>query len=234
LLTPACQTDPWEGCRVNVLGGVALFEQIRESAASIQGFSYASSVAVFGDPLDHPEGAVDSGNGPVTFYGVFKKSLELIAEQYWRQFRIASLGIRPQVVFGPERTEGLTAGPSLAARAAALGETFNISYTGQVGYDYVEDVACAFVRGALEPRPGAQVVDLNGETSDIAQVIAAIDAAVPGARRKLSASGPPIPRHTPPKSHFIAALYPDWKATSLNEGILRTVEFYKNFTVPAI
>ena len=227
LLTPACQADPWEGCRVNVLGSVALFEQVRTSATPIQGFSYASSVAVFGDEPDHASAAADGENHPSTFYGAFKKSVELIAEQYWRHFQLASVGIRPQVAYGPERDVGLTAGPSLAARAAARGETFCINYTGRVGYDYVEDVAHAFVLGALETPPGAHVIDLPGEVADVNQVLAAIGAAVPEAASKLSVSGPPIPAHAPPHPHFISELYPDWKTTSLVEGIRRTVEFYR-------
>jgi nucleoside-diphosphate-sugar epimerase len=227
LLTPACQADPWEGCRVNVLGTVALFEQVRASAIRNQGFSYASSVAVFGDEPDHASGPADGVSGPPTFYGAFKKSIELIAEQYWRQFQFASVGIRPQVAYGPERDVGLTAGPSLAARAAARGEGFCISYTGRVGYDYVEDVARAFVRGALETPPGAHVVDLPGEAADVGQVIAAIGAAVPGAAPKLSVNGPPIPAYAPPTPRLISTLYPDWKTTSLAEGIRRTVEFYR-------
>ena len=115
LLTPACQADPWEGCRVNVLGSVALLEQVRASAIRIQGFSYASSVAVFGDEPDHASGTADGVSEPPTFYGAFKKSAELIADQYWRYFQLASVGIRPQVAYGPERDVGLPAGPSLAA-----------------------------------------------------------------------------------------------------------------------
>jgi len=227
LLTPACQADPWEGCRVNVLGTVALFEQVRAFAIRNQGFSYASSVAVFGDEPDHASGLADSVCGPPTFYGAFKKSAELIAEQYWRQFQIASVGIRPHVAYGPEREVGLTAGPSLAARAAARGEGFCITYTGRIGYDYVEDVARAFVRGALETPPGAHVVDLPGELAEVEEIIAAIGAAVPGAASKLSVNGPPIPAHAPPNPRFISTLYPDWKTTSLAEGIRRTVEFYR-------
>ena len=158
---------------------------------------------------------------------MFKKSVELIAEQYWRHFQIASVGIRPQVAYGPEREVGLTAGPSLAARAAARGESFCISYTGRVGYDYVEDVARAFVRGALETPPGAHVVDLPGEVADVGEVVAAIGAVVPASLPQLSVTGPPIPTHAPPNPHFISALYPDWKPTSLAEGIRRTVEFYR-------
>jgi nucleoside-diphosphate-sugar epimerase len=227
LLTPACQSDPWDGCRVNVLGSVALFEQVRTALIRVQGFSYASSVAVFGDEPDHSTGATGDGNHPLTFYGAFKKSVELIADQYWRHFQIASVGIRPQVAYGPEREVGLTAGPSLAARAASRGEPFCISYTGRVGYDYVEDVARAFVRGALETPPGADVVDLPGEAADVNEVITAIAAVEPEATSRLSASGPPIPAHLPPNPRFISELYPDWKTTSLADGIRRTVEFYR-------
>lgn len=227
LLTPACHANPWDGCRVNVLGSVALFEQVRTSPTPIKGFSYASSVAVFGDEPDNATGAAGEENHPPTFYGAFKKSVELIAEQYWRHFRIPSVGIRPQVAYGPERDAGLTAGPSLAARAAACGEEYCISYTGRVGYDYVEDVARAFVRSALETPPGAHIVDLSGEAADVEQIIAAIAAAVPESAPKLSANGPPIPPHVPPNPFFISSLYPDWKTTPLTEGFRRTVEFYR-------
>ncbi|MSU34460.1 MAG: NAD(P)-dependent oxidoreductase [Pedosphaera sp.] len=199
LLTPDCQADPWEGCRVNVLGTVALFEQVRASANRIHGFSSASSVAVFGDEPDHASGAPMTGSHPLTFYGAFKKSVELIADQYWRQFQITSVGIRPQIAYGPEREAGLTAGPSLAARAAAQGEAYCIRYTGHVGYDYVEDVARAFVRSALETPPGAPVIDLPGEVADVNQVIAAIATAAPESARNLSANGPPIPRMPHPR-----------------------------------
>ncbi len=227
LLTPACQKDPWEGCQVNVLGTVALLEELRKRQGVIRGFSYASSVAVFGDEPEHASGADSNATLPLTFYGAFKKSLELITEQYWRHFRIASVGIRPQVAYGPEREVGLTAGPSLAARAASRGERFCIGYTGRVGYDYVEDVARAFVRAALETPQGAHVVDLPGAIADTTEVVDAIVSAVPQAKNLIAINGPPIPAHAPPKPHFISELFPDWTTTSLRDGIQRTVEFYR-------
>lgn len=227
LLTPPCQTDPWEGCRVNVLGSVALFEALRRCALPIRGFSYASSVAVFGDEPDHADGAQGTGRHPLTFYGAFKKSMELIAAQYWRHFQLASIGIRPQVAYGPERDVGLTAGPSLAAKAAVNGDSYTIQYTGCVGYDYVEDVARAFIRGAMDTPAGAHVVDLAGEIAEVAEVVAAIEKRVPSAAGKLSFHGAPIPAQTPANPHFISALYPDWETTSLADGIRKTVEFYQ-------
>lgn len=232
-LTPACQADPFEGCRLNVLGTVALFEAVRKHADRIRGLAYASSVAVFGDETGSGCAGTPGAGGvdPVTFYGVFKKSVELIAKQYWQHFRIASLGIRPQVAYGPERDSGLTAGPSLAARAAARGEQYTIGYTGSVGYDYVEDIAEAFVRAANETPAGAEVVDLPGERAGVEQVIAAIEAAAPGAAGRVSAAGAVIPAHAPAEPRLISTLYPDWRVTSLTEGMRRTVEYYQR--VPA-
>jgi nucleoside-diphosphate-sugar epimerase len=187
-----------------------------------RGLSHASSLAVYGaEPDDGPAAA---GNQPPFFYGAFKKAFELVAEQYWRHFGVASLGVRPHVVYGPERDRGLTAGPSLAARAAARGEPFAVGYTGSAGYDYVEDVARAFVRGALETPPGAAVVDLPSEAAAVADFLDAIRAAVPGAR--LTADGPPIPANLPPHPRPISTVFPDWRATPLAEGVRRTVAFY--------
>lgn len=226
LLTPACQEDPFVGCEVNVLGSVALFEQAVKSR--VQGLSYASSLAVFGP---EPDSSL-SVNGPLenrspSFYGTFKKAVELIAEQYWQHARLSSVGIRPHVIYGPERDQGLTAGPSLAAKAAALGQPFQINYRDLVGYDYVEDVAEAFVRTALETPPGAIVVDLPSEPATVEQLVSAIDATVPGASAMIAIDGPTLPRNESPRDRMISEIIPDWKSTSILDGIRRTVDFYR-------
>lgn len=225
LLTPACQSDPWTGAQVNLLGSIAVFEEMRRRAQRVKAISYASSVAVFGDPSVAPS-EDHSRIAPPTFYGVFKKALEEIAQQYWRHFQIASTGIRPQVAYGPERDLGLTAGPSLAARAAAFKQDYIIPYTGCVGYDYVEDIARAFIQSALDSPPGAHVVDLPGPRATVEEIIAILEKLAPGSATRLSAAGPLIPAHAPPRPHFISSLFPDWKTTSLADGLRRTIDFY--------
>ena len=223
LLTPACQQDPWLGCQVNILGSAAVFDAARR-AGSVRGLSYASSYAVYG-----PEAGdrAEELNRPPSFYGAFKQSVDLIAEQYWRHFELASVAVRPHVVYGPLREIGLTAAPSLACRAAALGERYTIGYTGRVGYDYVEDVAQAFVRAALECPPGSQVVDLPGEVATSEEFAQAIEVAAPDAVGQIDVSGPSIPMNVPPRPRYIAELFPKWQATSLAEGVRRTIEFYR-------
>jgi len=90
LLTPACQLDPWLGCQVNVLGSVSVFEYARLHPDQIRGISFASSLAVYGpeaDDLPRQKGTIDSTKAP-SFYGAYKRSLELIAHQYWLHFGI--------------------------------------------------------------------------------------------------------------------------------------------------
>ena len=223
LLTPACQQDPFLGCQINVLGGTSVWEAARRSER-VRSISYASSYAVYGPETGDSEAAP---NRPPTFYGAFKQAMDLIAEQYWRHFGIASVAVRPHVVYGPEREVGLTAGPSLAIKAAALGESYTIGYTGQVGYDYVEDVARAFVRAAFECPHGATVVDLPGEQATTEQFARAIETTVPSSKGHIQVHGPAIPSNIPPHPRYISELFPDWQATSLLEGVRRTVEFYR-------
>lgn len=228
LLTPACQQDPFLGCEVNVLGSVALFEQAVKS--KIQGLSYASSLAVFGP---EPDAALETSatssqeNRSPSFYGAFKKAMELIAEQYWMHAGLPSVGIRPHVVYGPERDQGLTAGPSLAARAAAEGRPFQINYRGIVGYDYVEDVANAFVLAALQTPPGSIVVDLPSEPATVEQLVAAIERVVPQSTGTITIEGPTLPRNDSPRTQLITNVLPGWRPTSIADGIQRSVDFYR-------
>jgi nucleoside-diphosphate-sugar epimerase len=238
LLTPACHDDPVAGCRVNVLGSVTLMEAIRRSSQPIEGFSYASSFAVYGPEEFGSESAAETvnPNRPPSFYGAFKLAVDLIAEQYWRQFGLSSLGIRPHVVYGPERDQGLSAAPSLAIRAAVAGLPYTINFRGRLGYDYVEDVARAFVRAALQTPRGANVVDLNGEQASSEEFARAIERLLPGPSGKIGASvkiavdGPEIPSNIPPQPRYIQTIFPDWLPTSLEDGIRRTGEYYRSAT----
>jgi nucleoside-diphosphate-sugar epimerase len=132
------------------------------------------------------------------------------------------------VVYGPERTLGLTAGPSLACRAAAKKESYTIGYTGTVGYDYVEDVARAFVRGAITTPTGAQVVDLPGEQLTTEQFLRVIEAVEPSCRGRIKVDGPAIPANVPPHPRPITELFPDWQPTTVIDGVVKTIDFYRS------
>ena len=97
------------------------------SAAS----SYASSAAVYA-PASGTRVAEDAPGTPATHYGVHKLANEGAARVYWLDDGVPSVGLRPYVVYGPGRDQGITAGRRSPWRAAARGEAYQIGFGGRV------------------------------------------------------------------------------------------------------
>ena len=216
VLTPACQANPVRGAEINLIGTLNVFE-----AAKKHGFPsvvWASSAGVYGP--DDPKTP-----RPTTLYGAFKLAGEGAARAYWADQRIASVAFRPFVVYGPGREVGLSAAPSLAARAAAWGEPYNHSFTGSSGLIYVDDVAAIFERALAMPITGADAYNLIGETATVDQVLAEVRRNVPEA--KLTQSGPPLPIAPGVAEEGLDEFMPDRPKTSLADGIRQTIEHYR-------
>ena len=216
MLTPACKDDPGRGAEINLIGALNIFEVARQQG--IASVVYASTAGVFGShDASHPL--------PETHYGAFKLAVEGSARAYWRDAGIASVGFRPFVVYGPGRDGGLSAGPSLACRAAAFGEAYQVPFTGGCGMVYVEDVAELFVRAAVSPPQGAQVFNIVGDESTVEQVIGAIERLVPEA--ELSSDGPPMPIAVGQTEAGLDDRFPGRPRTSLEAGLQATIRFYQ-------
>ena len=99
---------------------------------------------------------------------------------------MASIGIRPYVVYGPGRDQGMTSGPTLAMAAAARDESYEIGYGGTVQYDFAPDVGRAFALAARAATESAHVANFPGEPSAMADVVAAIEQAAPAAAGKIT------------------------------------------------
>jgi nucleoside-diphosphate-sugar epimerase len=216
LLTPACRANPVLGAQVNLIGTLNAFLAAR--AHGIGKVLYLSSVGVFG-----PQGGDEPK--PTTLYGAFKLGGEFAASAFFIDDGIASIGFRPYVVYGPGREGGLSAGPSLACRAAARGEAYTIPFTGLTDLIHVEDVAEAFRIALAREISGAGIVNLWGERADENGVLSAIRAVVPDAG--ISASGPPMPIVPPSVDDSARRLLPGWKARSLAAGVADTITFYR-------
>jgi nucleoside-diphosphate-sugar epimerase len=217
LLTPACKDDPVLGARVNLIGTLNVFEAAK--ANGIKHATYASSAAVFGP---------DDGTTPypVTQYGAFKLACESSARAYWHDAGIASIGLRPTIVYGPGRESGLTAGPTLACREAVTGNAYTIGYSGSQDLVFVADVAAAFAAAATRPFEGAHALSLGGATEDVPDVIAAILAEIPDA--KIDFTGPNVPMApdiAPTDNEKLLGAIP---FTPLSEGISQTIAHYRS------
>lgn len=178
MLVPLAAADPPRGALVNVVGTVNVFEAVKR--AGLAGLAYASSAAVY-DRSDGMQVAEDADGHPISHYGVHKQANEGTARVYWRDQGLASVGLRPHIVYGPGRDHGMTAGPTLAIVAAVRGEPYEIPFGGRAQFQYAPDAAQMFIEAAREAREGASVRNLGGPSEHVAEVVAAIEAAVPEA-----------------------------------------------------
>jgi UDP-glucuronate 4-epimerase len=179
LLLPSIKADPPYGTAVNIGGTVNVFDAAKTRGIQV---AYASSAAVYSQ-VDDTGGPVanDAVGHPVTFYGVHKQTCEALAGIFWQEEQVPSIGIRPFIVYGPGRDNGLTASPSLAMAAAASGEKeFEIAFGGRTQLQFALDSARVFIAAARAAKKDARAFHLGGPASTLAEAARAIEAAAPG------------------------------------------------------
>jgi nucleoside-diphosphate-sugar epimerase len=228
LQVPFCRADPVAGAKVNVLGTTALFEAVKARRERIPGLAYASSTAVYSasDPSPAPE---SGGASPSTLYGVFKLANEGTARVFWDDDGVPSIGIRPYVVYGPGRDQGLTSGPTLAMAAAARGEPYEIGFGGTVQYDYAPDVGRGFALAARAAAEGAHIANFPGEAASMAEVVDAIEAAAPEAAGKITWLDEALPFPEMLEAARLERLVGPLPRTPLAEGVRRTIERFGRY-----
>ncbi len=216
VLTPFCQKDPLAGAMINVIGTLNIFEAAKHYG--IRKVIYTSSGGVFG--------LKDAKNPfPLTHYGAFKLANEGSARAYWADDRIASVGFRPFVVYGPGRETGLSAGPTLACRAVALNQPYTIPLSGTMGLVYVDDVAAAFEVAVLTNFDGAHTFNLSGTPVDVSTIVTTIHEIAPDAQ--ISNMGDSLPSIATVTDEYKNDLLLCPPATTLKNGLRKTIDFYR-------
>ena len=227
LQLPFCKADPVKGARVNVVGTQNMYQAARE--AGLSKVVYASSTAVYGSAGDYPGGVFDHWSPllPKSFYGAYKQDNEVSAKVWYADEGIASIGIRPFVVYGPLRDQGMTSTPTSAIKAAVKGEAYEISYGGEAEFQYADDTARAFIAAADADAAGTACYNLGGGTVRMERIVAAIEAACPQAAGKITFKAQPLPfpRHNDTGELEKAVGKIAW--TPLEEGIARSAEIFR-------
>ena len=227
LQVPFCKADPSLGARVNVVGTVNIFEAAKR--AGLQRVVYASSAAVYGFSEEYPEEPIGHHAlpRPHTHYGVYKLANEGTARIYWQDDGVTSIGLRPYVVYGPGRDQGMTSGPTKAMLAAALGQPYHVPFGGRSALQYTDDVAYAFIQAARTKFDGADVFSMRGAVVHLREIVAAIEAVEPTARGNITFEDKPLPYpedfDDAPLREALGPL-PD---TPLAAGVSATVELFK-------
>ena len=210
LQVPFCKADPVKSTAINVMGSTHILECARQ--AGIKRLAYASSIA-----------APAMGDNPwlSTLYGAHKACGEQMASVYWQDWQVPSVGIRPAIVYGPGRDQGMSAAPTVGMLAAYCGQPYHVPFGGEVSYVHAEDAAIRFISAVSEQRQGAPVFDLNGTPEDLAQVLEIIQGYIPGTA--LEQSGGPMPFPALPDDGQLDAYLDIEPCRPLQQGIADTL-----------
>lgn len=224
---PGSIADPMHDASVNVVGTVNVLEQARRHGA--RKVIYASSVAVYGDPVALPVQETHPAR-PQSPYGLSKWIGERYIELFHTLHGLEFTVLRYANVYGPRQDPYGEAGVvSIFVSRMLAGEPVTIHGDGEQTRDfvYVGDVAAANLR-ALERGNGGVYNVGTGYATAVNQLFHIL--------RHLT-DYPRAPQHGPPRPgdvrHSVldanrAAAELGWRAeTSLREGLAQTVEYFR-------
>lgn len=227
LQLPFCKADPVAGARVNVVGTVNIFEAAKR--IGIKNLVYASSTAVYGTSEEYPDKPLnhDAPLKPRSHYGVYKQANEGTARVYYRDDGINSIGLRPYVVYGAGRDQGMTSTPTKAILAAAAGRAYHISYGGRFCFQYADDTARAFIQAARSDFKGAEIFNIGGESVSTKEVIAAIENAKPSVKGLITFDDIPLPFPAEVENTSLTSAIGPLYFTPLDQGVIETLQLFQ-------
>lgn len=229
LQIPFVRADPVLGARVNVVGTAVVLETVKRHTAQVRGLAYASSFGVYGSADQYPPGplAHDAPAHPPTLYGVYKQANEGMARIYWQEHGVRSIGLRPFVVYGPGRDQGMTSSPTKAMLAAAAGRPFHIPYSGRIVYQLADDMAGLFIRAARAEQDGAEVYTPGGTAADMQEIVTLIERAAPDAAGTITVDPQPLGTFREIDETGLVQALGATRWTPLADGVQRTIETFR-------
>lgn len=215
LQVPFAKADPVLGTRVNVMGTTHVFEAARQ--AGITRIAYASSIAA---PAMGENDFLD------TLYGAHKVCNEQMAKVYWQDWGVPSVCIRPGVIYGPGRDQGMSAAPTLAVLAAFAGRAYDIPFKGAVSFVHAEDAAQRFIASIARGVEGAEVFDMNGVVVDMARLLDDIHDVMPD--NAITASGKALPFPAEPDDGKLDEYVKVPPHRAFKDGLSDTVRYFRD------
>jgi len=233
LQMPACASDPALGARVNVIGTLNVFEVARQRRDLARRIVYASSQAVYGSEEFYGKARVQADEilQPETHYGVFKQANEGNARIYYREHGISSVGLRPGVVYGVGRDQGLTSAPTKAIKATVAGRLYTIGFTGGLDMQYVRDTAEIFLRCALTDTEGSDTYTIRGKVVQMDEFVLALNSLLPRSKDLIRAEGRPLPVAYDFDDSALVRVIGELPRTPLEEGILETARLFERLSI---
>jgi nucleoside-diphosphate-sugar epimerase len=216
LQVPFCKADPVAGAQVNVVGTINVFEAARK--LGIKRIAYASSIAAHGAMEGH-------GTLP-TLYGAYKHCNEQTAKVYSNDWGLHSVGLRPGVVYGVGRDQGMTSKTTVAILAAAANRPYTIPFRGAVSYLHAGEVASAFIRAVSKDRSEAKVFDINGVASTVEDSMGMLKHIAPDAEVDYTGDALPFPMAL--SDEPVRGYLGNYGSVPLEAGIRGTYEAFRS------
>ncbi len=228
LQLPFCSENPPLGARVNVEGTVNVFEAAVSSG--VDRVVFASSAAVYGLKEEYEDGRItdESPLNPRSHYGVYKVANEGISRVYSIERGLASIGLRPHVVYGPGRDQGLTSAPTKAIYAAVCGEDFHAAFGGSFTLQYTEDTANAFIKAAMVAFEGSRVFNIGGPPVSMSEVISIIEEIFPSMKGRITYEDKSLPFPEEMDNKALVELIGNPIQTTLQNGVEKTARILRD------
>jgi nucleoside-diphosphate-sugar epimerase len=215
LQVPFCKANPVAGAKANVVGMVNVLEAARHRG--LRRVAYASSIAAHSFLPGTPWLA--------TLYGAYKLCDEMIAHTYAADWGVPSIGLRPGVVYGIARDQGLTSKTTVAILAAAAGRRYTVPFSGRVSALHAGEIASAFIRAVSKERDGAEVFDINGRATSVEEWLGIIRRLAPDAQLKVAGDALPFPADL--SDERVQRYLGDYGPVPLAEGIEETYQDFR-------
>jgi nucleoside-diphosphate-sugar epimerase len=215
LQVPFCKADPVAGARANVVGTVNVLEAARHHG--LKRLAYASSIAAHSFLPGTP--------WLPTLYGAYKLCDEMIAHTYAADWGTPSIGLRPGVVYGSGRDQGLTSKTTVAILAAAAGRPYTVPFSGAVSALHAGEVASAFIKAVAEERDGARVFDINGRATSVEEWLGIVRRLAPEAQLRVKGDALPFPAELPDEP--VQRHLGDYGPVPLGEGVEETYQDFR-------
>lgn len=221
--------NPQAYIKANVEGFLSVLEACREHP-SIP-LIYASSSSVYGTNTKIPFSAQDRTDSQASFYGVTKKTNELMANTYHHLYGLSVTGLRFFTVYGPWGR------PDMAyysfTKAIMEGKPIDVYHYGKMRRDftYIDDIVKGIV-AAVDLGAKCEIFNLGNHSPEpLSALIQIIEDAL-GKKAQM--------RHLPMQAGDVEATYADISESqrrlgfapkvSFKEGMLRFIDWYKNYT----
>jgi UDP-glucose 4-epimerase len=193
---------------------------------------YASSNTVFGTADKYEKEYIpnDAPHYPSTVYGACKSLNERLAEYYFSEYGVDSVGLRFPAVYGIGHREG--AASSILTEELmvkpALGKPGKVPYSGNetINWLYVEDAARGVVMASQKARTKTRAFNMGGEICSVATAVAYVRKFIPEADltflpRRIDFSG----KFETTRMREEIGYEPQW---TLEKGIKQVIEAVRN------